>query len=121
MTAALVPVWLSRMGSLLLPAGPGRAGRGEGRAQRLALSVVPLYSAGFWACDFAFRECVVGDLPELRSFPVGPPFNPSMAACRQAPGSLQVEPAPSRPQHRPHHALLDSSFQSASLLSHPLL
>ena len=31
--------------------------------------------------------------PELRSVPVGPPFNPSMAACHQAPGSLQVEAA----------------------------
>lgn len=55
----------------------------------------PLYPAGFWACDFAFRECVVGDLSRAQIFScgVGPPFNPSMAAFHQAPESLQVEPA----------------------------
>lgn len=73
MTTALVPVWLSRMGSLLLPAGPGRAGRGEGRAQQLALSVVPPVLCRFWACDFAFRECVVGDLSRTQIFSCGAP------------------------------------------------
>ena len=85
--------WLSRMGSLLLPGGRGGLG-----GERAGHSV--------WLCQW-FRCTLQGSgpvillfmhmwweiFPELRSVPVGPPFNPSMAACHQAPGSLQVEAA----------------------------
>lgn len=100
--------WLSRMGSLLLPAGHGGLG-GERAGHSVWLCQwFPLYPAGFWACDFAFRALW------------GPHLTPQWLPVAKRQGLCKWK-LPSRvPQHRPPHALHSSSSSwLASLLSHP--
>ena len=93
------------------PAAASRAVEGwEGRGQGTAAGPVggsPCTLQGSGPVILLFVNVWWEIFPELRSFPVGPPFNPSMAAFRQAPESLQVEPAlPGPPASPASHSAL---------------
>ena len=119
-----MPMWLSRMGSLLLPAGPWRAG--EGRGQGTAAGPVggsPCTLQGSGPVILLFVNVWWEIFPELRYFPVGwgPHLTPQWLPFTKRQSLCKWNLPSQVPQHRLHHALRSGSyFRSASLLSHPL-